>query len=72
MSGKEKNLAFRLFSAVLILPPFASALTCGLAFGALFLVGQRYSAEQIVAAAAIQTLFWIVVLTVWAIGVWRR
>ena len=65
-------LAFRLLLAVLLLPLVATVLVCGLAFSALYLVGNRYSLEQVQGAAAVHTLLWFVVLAIWAVRVWRR
>ncbi len=57
---------------VLLMPPVATVGTCALAFGILFLLGNRYSLEQVLAAAIVQVFLWYVVLSVWAVRVWRR
>ena len=66
------NLALRLAGFVLIAPIVATLFVCAVAFGVLYLLGHRYSLEQVQTAATVQFLFWLVVLATWGIRVWRR
>jgi hypothetical protein len=69
--GMQMRPRTRLVLTAVLLPPVITAVSCGVAFGALYLVGNYYSETQITEAVSFSLIAWYVLMLGWTWQAWR-